>query len=242
MNLYRERSAWLRGPPELCHQPTPRAHRFRRFLLLGAPGVGKGTQANLLSAAYGACHLSTGDIFRAARHAPESDPLRAAVSRMDAGELVPDELVLDLVRSRVDCLRCRTGILLDGFPRTVPQAVALDELLQQAGVRLDRVIYYELPPHDIVSRIGGRRSCPLCHDVYHIFAKPPLRPGLCDRCACELVTRQDDRLEAVTVRQQAYAAVTLPLLDYYRARSLLTRVDAAGSPTEVFARTLEALA
>jgi adenylate kinase len=245
MNLQRDRSAWLQGKSAVCQvQPTHPAS-CRRFILLGAPGVGKGTQAALLSATFGACHLSTGDIFRAAHACDtsgQSPALRTAIERMHRGELVADETVLQIVRERLGCLTCRGGFLLDGFPRTVSQAAALDVLLGREGVRLEAAITYELEEAEIIARIGGRRTCPVCKAVYHVVTNPPRQPNRCNTCAADLVVREDDRPEAVHVRQRAYVENTAPLLDYYANRGELVRVDARGTPEEVFARTLAALA
>lgn len=243
MNLQRDRAAWLHGPDTVCQDP-PAFGPGRRLVLLGAPGIGKGTQAALLSAAFGACHLSTGDLFRAARHSDGADlspAMRAAVERMQRGELVSDDTVLALVRERVACLRCRGGFLLDGFPRTVPQAEALDALLRSEGLTLDAIVSYQLPEAAIIARIGGRRTCPVCKAVYHVEHRPPRVAGRCDGCGTGLVQREDDQAAAVHVRQAAYAANTAPLLAYYSARALLVTVDADGSPDAVFDRTLAAL-
>ena len=245
MNLQRDRTAWLHGPGALCQVPPPASARCHRLILLGAPGIGKGTQAALLSAAFGACHLSTGDIFRAARHCGTqelSPAMRVAVERMHRGELVSDETVLQIVRERAGCLTCRGGFLLDGFPRTVPQAAALAVLLDQEHVRLDAVISYDLDEREIVARIGGRRTCPVCKAVYHALAHPPRIADVCDVCSGDLVQREDDRPEAVHVRQQAYLASTTPLLGFYSELGLLVHVPAHGTPEEVFSRTLAALA
>jgi adenylate kinase len=244
MNLQRDRSAWLQGPDAVCQVQPPHPAQCRRFVLLGAPGVGKGTQAALLSAAFGACHLSTGDIFRASRTCDGrtlSPAMQAAVDRMHRGELVSDETVLQIVRERIGCLTCRGGFLLDGFPRTVPQAAALDVLLTNEGVRLEAVLSYDLPEAEIIARISGRRTCPVCKAVYHATAHPPRREGLCDTCGSPLLQREDDRPEAVHIRQQAYLTSTAPLLAYYSEQGLLRHVPAHGTPEEVFARTLAAL-
>jgi adenylate kinase len=214
-------------------------------VLLGPPGAGKGTQAGLLAERLGACHLSTGDLFRAARQLDACDrtpALAAALEHMGRGELVPDATVLDLVRERRGCLRCRGGFLLDGFPRTVAQAEALDGLLAAEGVRLDAVLNYELPVEQVVARLGGRRSCPACRAVFHLEARPPQVEGVCDRCGGLLERREDDRPQVVRIRMLAYERDTAPLADHYRRRGLLRVVSAEGAPEEVRARSLAALA
>lgn len=244
MNVQRDRSAWLQGPDAVCQTQPARPACCRRFVLLGAPGVGKGTQAALLASAFGACHLSTGDVFRAARHlGPQSlsPAMRAAVDAMHRGELVTDELVLRIVAERMDCLTCRGGFVLDGFPRTVPQAAALEVMLNHGGVHIDAVIRYDLSEADIIARIGGRRTCPVCKAVYHSAHHPPRVEGVCDSCSGDLIQREDDRPAAVHVRQQAYLAHAEPLADYYRQLGLLVPVDAHGTPEEVFSKTLAAL-
>lgn len=245
MNLQHDRSAWLHGPQHACQTTPPHVVPPRRLLLLGAPGVGKGTQASLLSAALGACHLSTGDIFRLARtahHDQLTPAMRTAVERMSRGELVSDETVLQLARERMTCLRCRGGFILDGFPRTVPQAAALQVLLDGERVTVDAVVSYELSEPELVTRIGGRRTCPVCKAVYHAELRPPKSEGVCDVCGTPLILREDDRPEAVHVRQQAYLQATAPLFDFYYELGQLVRISATGSPEEVFARTSAALA
>lgn len=244
MNLQRDHSAWLQGSQAVCQVQPARPAQGRRFILLGAPGAGKGTQAALLCAAFGACHLSTGDIFRAARIAGKttlSPAMQLAIEQMQRGELVSDETVLRIVRERLGCLACRGGFVLDGFPRTVLQAAALDVLLAYENIQIDAVVSYDLPEPDLIARIGGRRTCPVCKTVYHVFAQPPRQAGRCDTCGGELVQREDDRPAAVHVRQQAYLTSTAPLLAYYLDQARLVQVDARGTPEEVFAHTLAAL-
>lgn len=215
-----------------------------RLVLLGAPGVGKGTQAELLCQGLGTCQLSTGDVFRAAKclQASELSPaLKQALEFMRRGELVPDTTVLSMVRERVHCLRCPGGFLLDGFPRTVPQAEALDQLLVQEKLRLDAVLSYELPIDQIVSRLSGRRTCEKCKAVYHVTTRPSKQEGVCDHCGGRLLQREDDRPESVRVRMQAYAHSTAPLIDYYQRKNLLLAIPAEGAPEEIFQRTLAAL-
>jgi adenylate kinase len=213
-----------------------------RMVLFGPPGVGKGTQAELLTRVLGTCHLSTGDVFRAAPCEGEQSPaVREALDAMRRGELVSDALVVALVRERAHCLRCRGGFLLDGFPRTLAQAEALDELLAEQVVSLDAVVDYELPLEEIVARLGGRRTCPGCKAVYHVATRPPAAAGVCDRCGGGLVQREDDRPEAVRVRMQSYQASRRPLTEYYGRTGKLVTIQASGTPAEILERTLAAL-
>jgi len=239
-----DRKAWLAGGSASCTPPPQRNGIPRRFVLLGAPGVGKGTQAELLCANLDACHLSTGDIFRAAKALDPSQltpALKAALVYMRKGELVPDETVLALVKERVACLRCDGGFLLDGFPRTVAQAEALDKLLGSQKLTLDAVLSYDLPLEQVVARLSGRRTCPNCKAVFHIEARPPKVPGVCDHCGGKLYQREDDRPESIRVRMEAYERSTAPLADFYRRRHLLVSVPAEGSPEAIYERTMQAL-
>jgi len=215
-----------------------------RLVLLGAPGVGKGTQAELLCAQLGTCHLSTGDIFRAAKTLDPSErtpALTAALEYMRRGELVPDDTVLALVKERIGCLRCEGGFLLDGFPRTVAQARALEELLREQNLKLDAVLSYELPLEKIIARLTGRRTCARCKAVFHVQTRPPKREGICDHCGGELYQREDDRPESIRVRMEAYEKSTAPLADFYRTRGLLVPIEAEGSPEDICQRSLAAL-
>lgn len=244
MTTQRDRTAWLKGGTARCENSPEKTRVRRRLILLGAPGVGKGTQAELLSAALGACHLSTGDIFRAAKalEAGELSPaLSAALGYMKRGELVPDETVLDLIRERTKCLRCEGGFLLDGFPRTVTQAEALERLLNKLNLKLDGVISYELPLPEVVARLSGRRTCPDCKAVFHVDARPPKTAGVCDHCGGRLYQREDDRPESIRVRMGAYEKSTAPLAEFYRQQGLLIPVSGEGSPEEIFERSLRAL-
>jgi adenylate kinase len=239
------RSAWIKGQAVPCNPQPAETARPLRLVLLGAPGVGKGTQAELLAECHGACQLSTGDVFRAAKSLDprERTPsLNEALEFMKRGELVPDDTVLAVVTERVDCLRCRGGFLLDGFPRTVTQAQALDELLLQERIPLDAVLSFDMPIERIVARLSGRRTCGSCKAVYHVEARPPKAAGRCDHCGAVLIQREDDRPEAIRVRMDAYQTSTEPLLDYYSRRRLLVSVSAEGTPEEIFGRALQALA
>jgi adenylate kinase len=244
METKRDRKAWLRGGTAQC-EPAPKSNGApRRLVLLGAPGVGKGTQAELLCAQLGTCHLSTGDIFRAARGmdpCERTPALTAALDYMRRGDLVPDETVLAMVAERVGCLRCEGGFLLDGFPRTVAQAEALEKLLAGEKLQLDAVLSYELPLEQVVSRLSGRRTCANCKAVFHTQTRPPKVADVCDHCGGKLYQREDDRPESIRVRMEAYERSTAPLAEYYRKKNLLVPVLAEGTPQEIFARSMDAL-
>jgi adenylate kinase len=244
MNAKNDRATWLKGPTASCLIPPQAQTRPRHFILLGAPGVGKGTQAELLSARLGACQLSTGDIFRAANSIAEcerSPALNLALDAMRKGELVTDETVLAMVKERSACLSCAGGFLLDGFPRTVAQAEALTELLARENIKLDAVLSYELPLETIVARLSGRRTCEKCKAVYHVQSKPAKVEGVCDACGGKLIQREDDRPESVKVRMAAYKSSTAPLADYYSRQDLLVSIPAEGSPEAIYQRTKQML-
>jgi adenylate kinase len=243
MAQQKDRAAWIRGGKVICADPPPPGKPWR-LVLLGAPGVGKGTQAELLCERLGTCHLSTGDIFRAAKSCPPEErtlALDAALAHMERGELVPDETVLALVRERRDCLHCVGGFLLDGFPRTVKQAEALQQILKDEKLPLDGVLDYELPMDEVIKRLSGRRTCAGCKAVFHVVTRPPEREGVCDHCGGKLYQRDDDRPESVRVRLETYARSTAPLTDFYRKLGLLVPVSASGSPEEISQRTLGVL-
>ncbi|HWA86139.1 MAG TPA: nucleoside monophosphate kinase [Opitutus sp.] len=244
MSVTTDRTAWIEGGCTVCPHPPAKVHRAWHLVLLGPPGVGKGTQAELLAQTLGACPLSTGEVFRAARHHPVApgSAMAAAQAQMQRGELVTDETVLDLVRERTRCLHCSGGFMLDGFPRTLAQATALDALLARESLTLDAVISYDLPAAQLIARLSGRRVCPKCKAVFHVTAHPPRAAGVCDQCGTALVQRPDDNATAVAVRLDAYAAATAPLAQHYRAQGLLVPIVADGEPARIFSRTLEALA
>jgi|SRR5579862_7741060 len=244
METISDRKAWLQGAAARCSSSPRPVTRARRLVLLGAPGVGKGTQAEMLASQLGACHLSTGDIFRAAKAMEDcqrTPALTAAIQYMRRGDLVPDETVLELVSERVNCLKCEGGFLLDGFPRTVAQAEALERLLKQNRIRLEAVVSYDLPIDKIVARLSGRRTCTNCKAVFHVQALPPQVPGICNHCGGQLYQREDDRPESVRVRMEAYETSTAPLADFYRERGLLRSISAEGTPEEICKRTLASL-
>ena len=203
--------------------------------------MGKGTQADLLQQRLGACHLSTGDIFRAAGTCPECDQspvIKEALGFMRRGDLVPDATVWDMVRERIACLQCAGGFILDGFPRTLGQAKSLQKLLSTEGLSLTAVINYDLPASEIVARLGGRRTCEKCNAVYHVTERPPKVAGCCDRCQSKLFQREDDRPESINVRLEAYERSTAPLIEFYRMAGLLMQVTAKGTPDEILKRTV----
>lgn len=213
-------------------------------MLLGAPGVGKGTQAALLRERLGACHLSTGDIFRTAGSLPEcaqTPAIQQALTYMRRGELVPDSTVLEMVRERRACLHCYAGFILDGFPRTLAQAESLKKLMEDEGLSLTAVINYELSAEEITRRLGGRRTCSKCKAVYHVTERPPKVAEHCDLCQASLFQREDDRPESIRVRLEAYRRSTAPLIDFYRRLDLLVSVEASGKAEEIHTRTVRQL-
>lgn len=224
---------------------TEKPPRPYRLVLLGAPGVGKGTQAELISQRLRACHLSTGDVFRAAKNLPANErtpAINQALELMAKGALVSDDTVINIVRERTSCLTCSAGFLMDGFPRTVKQAEAFAGMLSENKVKLDAVLSYDMPLEQIVARLSGRRTCGKCKAVFHVTGKPPKVADVCDNCGGKLEIREDDRPESIRVRMQAYEASTAPLVDYYSKAGLLVSVSAEGSPEDIYQRTLKALA
>lgn len=203
---------------------------MRRVVFLGPPGAGKGTQAKELARALGIPHLSTGDILRANVAAGTPLGLQAR-THMDAGRLVPDDLVLGMLRDRLAEKDAASGYVLDGFPRTLPQAEALDRM-----ATIDGVISLEIPERLLVERLTQRRICPRCQAVYNLATQPPRVAGRCDREGAELIQRPDDLPEAVATRLVVYTQQTAPLLAYYRDRGRLRAVDASGTPEEVAVR------
>jgi adenylate kinase len=195
-------------------------------ILLGPPGVGKGTQAVRLADSVGWEHVSTGDLLRAARRAG-TELGRKAQAFMDAGELVPDSLILDLVRDHLKGIPPEAGILLDGFPRTTAQAGLLGGVLESVGRRVDRVVVFEASDAELVRRLSGRRSCPDCGAVFNVHFTPPKQEGKCDRCGGTLVHRADDKAETVLNRLKVYAAQTAPLIEWYgRSDTVVASVNA----------------
>ena len=235
-----QRAAWIQGPSAKCEVVPVAAHSWR-LVLLGAPGVGKGTQADLLVGKLHGCHLSTGDVFRAAGKTDScnlSPAMQTALEYMKRGDLVPDSTVWEMVRERKGCLRCGGGFILDGFPRTIAQAESLKNLMEEEGIVINAVVNYELPVSEIVARLSGRRTCSKCKSVFHVTERPPKVEGKCDRCDGDLFQREDDRPESIKVRLEAYDRSTAPLIEFYSKLGLLMSVSAFGTPEEICERTM----
>ena len=211
-----------------------------KIIMLGAPGAGKGTQAKKIAAKYGIPHISTGDIFRAnIKNGTELG--KKAKTYMDQGLLVPDELVVDLVVDRVNQDDCKNGYVLDGFPRTSPQAEALTEALEKMGQKVDFAIDVNVPDENIVKRMGGRRACVTCGATYHMVYAPTKKEGICDTCGGELILRDDDKPETVQKRLNVYHDQTQPLIDYYTSQGILRTVDGTVDIDDVFRAITEFL-
>ena len=211
-----------------------------KVVMLGAPGAGKGTQAKKIAAKYNIPHISTGDIFRAnIKNGTELG--KKAKTYMDQGLLVPDELVVDLVVDRVNQEDCADGYVLDGFPRTIPQAEALTKALASQGQKLDYAIDVDVPDENIVRRMSGRRACVGCGVTYHLEYAPTKKEGICDVCGGELILRDDDKPETVEKRLGVYHEQTQPLIDYYTNAGILKRVDGTVDIEEVFQAVVQIL-
>ena len=211
-----------------------------RIIMLGAPGAGKGTQAKKIAAKYGIPHISTGDIFRAnIKNGTELG--NKAKTYMDQGLLVPDELTCDLVVDRIQQDDAREGYVLDGFPRTIPQAECLTEALNKLGSKIDYAIDVDVPDDNIVKRMGGRRACVGCGATYHLVYAPTKTEGVCDTCGDKLVLRDDDKPETVQKRLNVYHEQTQPLIDYYTTQGVLKTVDGTRDLNEVFQEIVDIL-
>jgi adenylate kinase len=213
---------------------------FMKIIMLGAPGAGKGTQAKQIASKYEIPHISTGDIFRAnIKNGTELG--QKAKTYMDKGLLVPDELVVDLVVDRLTADDCKKGFVLDGFPRTIPQAEALDAALENKGEAMEYAINVEVPDENIVKRMSGRRACVACGATYHLEHIPPKTEGICDTCGKELILRDDDKPETVLNRLNIYHEQNQPLIDYYNNKGILKEVDGTKDMAEVFAEIVAIL-
>ena len=205
-----------------------------KIIMLGAPGAGKGTQAKMIAEKFAIPHISTGDIFRA--NIKNNTPLgQEAKKYMDEGKLVPDELTVKILLDRVAQDDCKNGYVLDGFPRTIPQAEVLDQELTKLNDQIDYAIDVDVPDENIVNRMSGRRACLTCGATYHIEHIPPKQEGICDKCGSELVQRDDDKEETVLNRLKVYHDQTQPLIDYYTKKNILKTVDGTVDMKDVFA-------
>lgn len=217
-----------------------RSVSIMKIIMLGAPGAGKGTQAKKIADKYGIPHISTGDIFRAnIKNGTELG--KKAKTYMDQGLLVPDELVVDLVVDRVQQEDCEKGYVLDGFPRTIPQAQALDEALSKFNDKMDYAINVEVSDENIVSRMGGRRACVGCGATYHVVYNAPRKADICDTCGEKLILRDDDKPETVQKRLGVYHEQTQPLIDYYNHAGILREVDGTLGMEDVFRAIVDIL-
>lgn len=211
-----------------------------KIIMLGAPGAGKGTQAKMIAEKYQVPHVSTGDIFRA--NIKNGTLLgKEAKKYMDQGLLVPDELTVKILLDRVAKEDCKNGYVLDGFPRTIPQAEVLDKALREMGDAIDYAINVDVPDENIVRRMSGRRACLACGATYHIAHIPPKKEGICDTCGQELVLRDDDKPETVLNRLKVYHDQTQPLIDFYAAKGVLKNVDGTVDMKDVFAAIVDIL-
>lgn len=205
------------------------------IILLGPPGAGKGTQAKRLIEKYGIPQISTGDMLRAALKA--GTPLGLEAKKfMDQGALVPDSVVIGLVKERIQQPDCKKGYMLDGFPRNVSQAEALDKMLGELGQKIDHVVSIEVPSEELVGRLTGRRTCRNCGAGFHVMFDPPKKEGVCDKCSGELYQRDDDNVATVTSRLQVYEGQTKPLIDYYQKQSKLRPINGVGDMKDIFGR------
>lgn len=208
-----------------------------RLVLLGPPGAGKGTQASLLAGHFAVPHVSTGEILRS--EISNGTPLGVRAKQyMDRGELVPDHVMLGIIRERLAMPDCMPGVLLDGFPRSLPQASGLETILSSLPELPLRAVSLEVPAAEVVRRLAGRRTCSACGAMYHVAFEPSAVEGVCDRCGGSLYQRDDDREEIIHARLDVYHRATEPLLDFYRTRSVLRPVDGTGSTAQVFERVI----
>jgi adenylate kinase len=211
-----------------------------KLILLGPPGAGKGTQAQILMERYGIPQISTGDMLREAVREGTAMGLEAK-KFMDSGGLVPDQVVVGIIRDRIAREDCLKGFILDGFPRTIPQAEALAQMLKAQGARLDAVLSIVIPDGELVTRLTGRKSCPKCGAMFHVRSKPPKVADVCDLCGGGLITRTDDTEETAVARLKAFKEKTGPLADYYGRQGLLREVEGLGSIDDVSGRMIAAL-
>jgi len=211
-----------------------------KLVLLGPPGAGKGTQAKMLIEKYQLPQISTGDILRQA--VKDGTPLgKGAKTYMDQGKLVPDDLIVNLIKERIKAEDCKAGYIFDGFPRTVAQAEALDSLLASLATQLDAVVSINVPEDELVKRLSGRRTCKNCGALYHMLYTPPVKEGICDKCGGSLFQRSDDNEATIRQRLSVYREQTAPLIAYYTKQALVKAIPGTGDPEEIFAKVCQAL-
>ncbi len=210
------------------------------LIMLGPPGGGKGTQAKILSKELGIPQISTGDILReAVRNGTELGKL--AKKYMDEGKLVPDDVIVGIMKERLSKEDAKKGFILDGFPRTIAQAEAFDKMLEDMGETLKAVIFIDVPKEELLRRLTGRRTCTKCGRMYHVEFSPPKREGVCDECGAPLYQRDDDKEETILKRLETYESQTLPLVDYYKSKGILVRIEGVGSIDEINSKIKKAL-
>jgi len=210
------------------------------LILLGPPGAGKGTQAQRIVDRYHIPQISTGDILRAA--VKESTPLgMKGKGFMDQGQLVPDEIVIGIIEERLKAKDCDPGFILDGFPRTIPQAEALQPILTNIKKKIDHVINIEVDPEELLRRLTGRRTCKNCGAMFHLFFQPPKKEGICDRCGGTLYQRADDKEETIRTRLKEYEKQTAPLIQYYQGKKTLRSIQGIGGPDQIFGQIIRLL-
>ena len=211
-----------------------------RLVIMGPPGAGKGTQAALIKKEYEIPHISTGDMFREAISNQTALGIEAK-KNIDKGMLVPDSVTISLVKERLSCEDCKKGFLLDGFPRTIAQAKALDDILKELNIKLDAVINIDVDFNVLVDRIVGRRVCPNCGESFHISARPPKKEGICDACGEKLIIRKDDTRETVVTRLDVYTNQTKPLLEYYNKQGIVKNICGLGDIDVIFSNIKKSL-
>lgn len=210
------------------------------LIFLGPPGAGKGTQAKRLAKERGWPHLSTGDMFRFAI-SQGTEIGKKAKAFMDQGQLVPDEVTVGVIRERIQKADCKNGFLLDGFPRTIPQAEVLDEMLSDQNRQVDRVVLFEMSHEPLVKRLSGRRTCPSCSAMYHLESQKPSQSGICDTCGAALIQRDDDQPEVIQKRLEVYERQTAPLASFYSEQGKLRTIDADQPQDRVYSDLKKAL-